>query len=242
MPSGTILVTGGSGGIGRAIVETLVAAGTQVVFTYRNDEAGATALVSASEGRARALHLDLGDAVAIDSLVNRIEDESGPLDGLVNNAGIQVQGLLPMLSAGDWSRIVETNLAGPFRCCGAVLPGMLRRRRGAIVNIASLSALRGVAGLTAYSASKAGLLGMTRALAREVGKRGIRVNAVVPGFVATGMTADLSEVEVSALRAAECLPGGVDVRCVAETVCFLLSSKARSITGQCWVVDAGVSA
>ena len=242
MSAGTLLVTGGSRGIGRAIVETLVREGRHVSFTYRNDEPAARALEASCEGKARAFVLDLREPDTADALVSRIEDVVGPVEGLVNNAGIRTQGLLAMTSTREWDDVMDVNLGGPFRCCRAVLRGMIGRRRGAIVSVASLGAIRGVAGLSVYGASKAGILGLTRSLAREVGRRGIRVNAVIPGFVATDMTAELGEREVAGLRAAECLPTGVDAGCVADTVAFLLSPKARSITGQAWVVDAGVSA
>jgi 3-oxoacyl-[acyl-carrier protein] reductase len=147
-----------------------------------------------------------------------------------------------MTSDDEWARVIDTNLGGLFRLCRAALPGMLRRRRGAIVNVASLAAIHGVAGQSVYAASKAGIVGLTRALAREVGKRGVRVNAVAPGFVPTGMTAELPADVVARLRAGECLPDGVQPACVAQTVLFLLSDRAASITGQCLVVDAGVSA
>src|SRR4029079_4820864 len=136
----------------------------------------------------------------------------------------------------------DTNLGGLFRCCRAVLRGMMVRRHGAIVNIASLSALHGVAGRAAYAAAKAGILGLTRSLAREVGKRGVRVNAVVPGFVATDLTAGLPEAPVAHLRAGECLARGVRPEDVAQAVAFLLSDRAAGITGQALVVDAGASA
>jgi 3-oxoacyl-[acyl-carrier protein] reductase len=142
----------------------------------------------------------------------------------------------------QWDEVMEANLGGPFRCCRAVLPGMVSRRRGAIVNVSSLSALLGRPGQAAYSASKAGLLGLTRSLAREVGKRGIRVNAVVPGFVATDFTASLPESVSRELRAMQTLPGGTDPAAVAGTVAFLLSARASAITGQSLVVDAGTSA
>jgi len=146
------------------------------------------------------------------------------------------------LTVADWDAVVDGNLGGLFRCCRAVLRGMMTRRRGAIVNIASLSALHGVAGQAAYAASKGGILGLTRSLAREVGKRGVRVNAVVPGFVPTDLTADVPRATIDALRAGECLPGGVQVESVAGAVQFLLSDLSASITGQAIVVDAGASA
>lgn len=241
MPAGTLLVTGGSRGIGRAVVETLVADGRPVAFTFRSGEDAAREIESASEGLARAHPFDLREGDA-DALVAAVEEAQGPVVGLVNNAGVRSQGLLAMTPTRDWEAVIDINLGGTFRCCRAVLRGMMTRRHGAIVNVASLGAIRGVAGLSVYGASKAGVLGMTRSLAREVGRRGIRVNAVVPGFVATDMTAGVSEQEERGLRAAECLPEGVDAGSVAETVAFLLSPKARSITGQAIVVDAGVSA
>jgi 3-oxoacyl-[acyl-carrier protein] reductase len=242
MPPGTILVTGGARGIGRAIVSTLVASGEQVAFTYRSSGEEAAALERELDGRGRAYPLDLTAARGMDELVPRVEEELGPLDGLVNNAATRIDRLLALTSSSDWDEVIETNLGGVFRSCRAVIRGMTHRRRGAIVNVSSLSAMHGVAGLAAYGASKAGIIGLTRALAREVGKRGVRVNAVVPGFVATDSNRSLSTDRVAALRSAECLPGGVEAGCVAEAVCFLLSERARSITGQCLVVDAGVTA
>ncbi len=236
------LVTGGNRGIGRAIVEDLVDSGWQVALTFRSGEAEADAVVAASGGQAVAFRLDVRDAADVDAVVRRVEDELGPLDGLVNNAGVRTQGLLAMTSDAAWQDVVDTNLGAMFRVSRAVLPGMLRRRRGSIVNVSSLGALHGVAGQGPYAASKAGALGLTRSLAREVGRRGVRVNAIAPGLVLTDMTADLDETALAALRAGECLPGGVDVGSVAATARFLLSDDARSITGQCLVVDGGASA
>jgi 3-oxoacyl-[acyl-carrier protein] reductase len=238
-----ILVTGGSRGIGRAVVETLTAeAAHAVAFTWHRDEAAARAVETASGGRARAFHLDLADRARPDELVEEVEAAVGPLDGLVNNAGLRREALLALTSDAEWDAVVDVNLGGVFRCCRAVLKGMVVRRRGAIVNVASLSALHGVAGQAAYAASKAGLLGLTRSLAREVGKRAIRVNAVVPGFVATDLTADVPEAAVGMLRANECLKSGVRPEDVADAVAFLLSDRAAAITGQVLVVDAGASA
>lgn len=246
---GTVLVTGGTRGIGRAIVEALVAEAAaakggarRVAFTWSASETLARQLEEAADGRARAYHLDLRDRARPDDLVTAIEEALGPVEGLVNNAGIRRESLLAMTSDDDWEAVLDTNLGGLFRCCRAVLRGMMVRRRGAIVNVASLSALHGVAGQAAYAASKAGILGLTRSLAREVGKRGVRVNAVVPGFVATDLTAGLPQAAIDHLRAGECLPGGTTAAAVADAVLFLLSDRAAAITGQSLVVDAGASA
>lgn len=237
----TAWVTGGSRGIGRAVVEALVADEWQVAFTYRQDEGTAEALQREFPERVQRFQMDLGDAAAPNRILQAIEEALGPVDGLVNNAGFQHSELLAMTADDDWGRVLDTNLGGAFRCCRAVLRGMVSRRRGAIVNVASLSALHGVAGQSAYSAAKAGLLGMTRSLAREVGRRNIRVNAVVPGFVATGLTEVLTEETVRELRSGEVLPAGTTSRDVAAAVAFLLSDGARAITGQALVVDAGTS-
>ncbi|HSF42133.1 MAG TPA: SDR family oxidoreductase [Thermoanaerobaculia bacterium] len=240
---GTVLVTGGSRGIGRAVVEALLAGtGEAVAFTWSSREAPAREIEEASGGRARAFHLDLSDRSRPDDLVSEVEEALGPVSALVNNAGVRRESLLALTPDADWDAVVDTNLGGLFRCCRAVLRGMMTRRRGAIVNVSSLSALHGVAGQAAYAASKAGILGLTRSLAREVGKRNVRVNAVVPGYVATDLTAGLPEAAVASLRAGECLPGGVSALMVAEAVVFLLSDRASGITGQTLVVDAGASA
>jgi 3-oxoacyl-[acyl-carrier protein] reductase len=236
------MVTGGSRGIGRSIVESCVADGLDVAFTWRSSESVAGELEASSGGLARAFHLDLARRDAIPEVVADIERTVGPISGLVNNAGIQRSELLAMMSDSAWDEVIDTNLGGAFRCCRAVLRGMVARRRGSIVNVASLSALHGVAGHSAYAASKAGLLGLTRCLAREMGKRNIRVNAVLPGYVATDMTAGLTDEVISRLRVGECLHTGVEAGDVAAAALFLLSDRARSITGQTLIVDAGTTA
>lgn len=242
---GQILVTGGSRGLGRAIVEHLVRSGQRVAFTYRTGEQEASDLVArlgaeVAEAQVEAHAFDLTDAGGAKALIQRLE-EAAPIFGLVNNAGAQSSALVAMISDADWERTLDVNLGGPFRCCRAVLPLMVRRRRGSIVNIASLGAERGVAGQGAYAASKAGLLALTRVMAREMGRRGIRVNAVVPGFVETDMTTDLPDPAKKGLRAAECLPSGVSANHVAAAVAFLLSDAAGGITGESLHVDAGAS-
>jgi len=238
---GAVLVTGGSRGLGRAVVEALAAEPeARVAFTWNSDESAARTVEEATG--AQAFRLDLRDRDRPDDLVTEVEAALGPVDGLVNNAGLRREALLAMTSDEDWDTVLDANLGGLFRCCRAVLRGMMVRRRGAIVNVSSLSALHGVAGQGAYAASKAGILGLTRSLAREAGKRGVRVNAVVPGFVATDLTAGLPEAAVTFLRAGECLPKGVQPGDVAQAVLFLLSDRARAITGHALVVDAGASA
>jgi 3-oxoacyl-[acyl-carrier protein] reductase len=237
-----VLVTGGSRGIGRAIVEALVAEGRDVAFTFRSEQARARELETACGGRARGFQLDLLDPKRPGELVAEIERSMGPIDGLVNNAGLRRESILALTPDAEWAAVVDTNLGGVFRCCRAVLPKMMHQRRGAIVSIASLSAFFGVAGQTAYAASKAGILGLTRALAREVGRRGVRVNAVVPGFVSTELTASLPPDTVTLLRSRESLPQGTRPADVANCVTFLLSERAGAITGQALLVDAGASA
>lgn len=240
---GTVLVTGGSRGLGRAVVEALVAGTSDpVAFTWSSSEEEARKVEESSGGRTRAFRLDLLDRSRPDDLVAEVEEALGPIGGLVNNAGVRRESLLALTPDEDWDAVLDVNLGGLFRCCRAVLRGMMVRRRGAIVNVSSLSALHGVAGQAAYAASKAGILGLTRSLAREVGKRGVRVNAVVPGFVPTDLTAGLPEAAVQHLRAGECLKEGVRTSDVAAAVLFLLSDGAAAITGQTLVVDAGASA
>jgi 3-oxoacyl-[acyl-carrier protein] reductase len=243
MDNGVVLITGGSRGIGRALVERLCGDGLAVAFTWRSGEEAAREVEAVCQGRARGYHLEAADRERPAPLVATVEAELGPIHGLVNNAGMERTELLAMMSDESWDQVLDTNLGGAFRLTREVLRGgMVRRRRGAIVNVASLSALHGVAGHTAYAASKAGMVAMTRCLAREMGKRGIRVNAVVPGFVATAMTADVPAETVAKLRADECLSAGTAPAAVADTVVFLLSEHARAITGQVVVVDSGTSA
>jgi 3-oxoacyl-[acyl-carrier protein] reductase len=237
-----IMVTGGNRGIGRAIVEALVEQGKQVAFTWCSGEEEAASVAKAANRLAHPFHLDLADRARPAELVSEIEERLGVIDGLVNNAGIQRSELLAMTADESWDEVIDINLGGAFRCCRAVLRSMVGRRRGAIVNVASLSALHGVAGHSAYAASKAGMIAMTRCVAREMGKRSIRVNAVVPGYVETDMTSSLPEQAVAQLRAGEVLRCGTSAAAVAEAVSFLLSRRAAAITGQVLTVDAGTTA
>jgi 3-oxoacyl-[acyl-carrier protein] reductase len=234
------LVTGGGRGIGRAIVRALAADGWRVALTWTSDERAAREVAEETGGR--AFPLDLRDRARPAALVADVEKELGPVAGLVNNAAVRREAILAMTSDADWDEVIDVNLGGTFRCCRAVLPGMVFRRHGSIVNISSRSAVAGLPGQSAYAASKAGLLGLTRSLAREVGRKGVRVNVVAPGFVATDQTSSLPPAAVAKLRDTECLPPGTAPGDVAHLVAFLLSDRAAAITGQALNVDAGASA
>jgi 3-oxoacyl-[acyl-carrier protein] reductase len=236
-----ILVTGGSSGIGRSLVQALAAEGRQTVFTYRTGEEQAREVAAASGGLATARFLDLEDPEGPQRLLDDLHGEGVPVRHLVHNAGMEHSGLLAMTPDADMARVLEVNLMASLRLMRAVIPHMLRQRGGSIVALASLAALRARPGQGAYAASKAGLLAMTRTLAREMGRKRIRVNAVAPGFVATGMTSDLPPEAIADLRRHECLPDGVSLDSVVGAIRFLLSEDAASITGQCLVVDAGSS-
>jgi len=237
-----VLVTGGSRGIGRAVVRALVGEGRKVAFTFSTGEAAACELEAACGGLAKAWRFDLSDRPRPGVIVPEIEDALGPIVGLVNNAAIRRDQLLAATSDADWDAVIDANLGGAFRCCRAVLPKMIARRAGSIVNVSSLTAVRGVAGQAAYGATKAGLIGMTKSLARELGKRNIRVNAVVPGLVMTEMIADTPPEKLKELRAIEALPSGTTPDDVAAMIVFLLSDRAAAITGQSFLVDAGSTA
>lgn len=236
------LVTGGSRGIGAAIVRALVAEHWKVAFTWSQREEDARRLAAQVGDAARPFHFELRDRDRPGDLIHEVETQVGPISGLVNNAGVRRDGLLASLPDAGWDEMIDANLGGTFRCCRAVIPHLLGRRAGSIVNVSSLTAVHGLSGQAAYGAAKAGILGLTRSLAREVGSRGIRVNAVIPGFVQTDMVADVPQARVTALRAAEVLPSGVTPDSVAGAVVFLLSDRAAAITGQTLVVDAGLIA
>jgi 3-oxoacyl-[acyl-carrier protein] reductase len=240
--NGVVVITGGSRGIGRALVRVLVARGRRVAFTYASGEAAARSVEAECGGLAKAWQFELSDRTRPGILVPEIEDVLGPIDGLVNNAAIRRDQLLAATGDADWDAVIDANLGGAFRCCRAVLPRMVSRRAGSIVNVSSLTAVRGVAGQAAYGATKAGLIGMTKSLARELGRRQIRVNAVVPGLVMTEMIADTPPEKLKELRAIEALPSGTTPDDVAAMIAFLLSDQAAAITGQAFLVDAGSTA
>jgi 3-oxoacyl-[acyl-carrier protein] reductase len=230
----TALVTGGSRGIGRAISLELARAGASVVLGYRSaaDEAEAVAEVAGG----RAIQADVSDPED----ARRLVDEAGDVDVLVNNAGLTRDGLIARMPDDDWRVVLDTNLGGAFYTCRAVARGMMRRRSGAIVNVSSIVGVHGNPGQTNYASSKAGLIGLTKALARELGSRGVRANVVAPGYVETRLTESLPE-EVRQTMLAN-TPLGVfgKPEHVASAVRFLASDEASFITGEVLLVDGGL--
>nr|WP_325179336.1 3-oxoacyl-[acyl-carrier-protein] reductase [uncultured Oscillibacter sp.] len=240
----TAVVTGGSRGIGRAVCLELAAGGANVVLCYAGNEAAAQETVQAVEAlgtKALAVRCDVSDAVQVDALVKSAVEVFGRIDILVNNAGITRDNLLMRMSEADFDAVVAANLKGAFLCMKAASRLMLKQRYGRIVNLSSVVGLRGNAGQVNYAASKAGVIGMTKSLAKELASRGVTVNAVAPGFIETDMTAALSEAARSAAQGS--IPmgrlGGPED--VARAVGFLASDDAAYVTGQVLAVDGGMA-
>jgi 3-oxoacyl-[acyl-carrier protein] reductase len=228
------LVTGGSRGIGRAIVLELVRAGADVTLSYRSgkDEAAEVA----REAGARAVHADVSDRDEARALV----EQAGELDIHVNNAGITRDGLIARMPDEDWDTVIGTNLGGVFYTCRAVARGMMKRRGGAIVNLSSIVGLHGNPGQTNYSASKAGIIGFTKAFARELGNRGVRANVVAPGYVDTRLTQVIADDLKKTMLASTPLGRFGTPEDVAGAVRFLCSDEASFITGEVLLVDGGL--
>ncbi|MPZ53548.1 MAG: SDR family oxidoreductase [Acidimicrobiia bacterium] len=231
-----VMVTGASRGIGAAIALGCADAGADLIVGYETGESGAAETVKGVEERGRsavALEADVTEPDQVATMVESALSEFGRIDALVNNAGIMPESKISDMALAEWRRVIDVNLTGAFVCTQAVLPDMLERGVGAIVMISSRLGQIGFAGLAHYSASKAGLLGFTKALAREVGPRGIRVNAVAPGVTITDMGSTVTEGEVGKKRLAE-LPAGrfAEPSEVAESVVFLLSDAAQLYHGQ----------
>ncbi|MDJ0521574.1 MAG: 3-oxoacyl-ACP reductase FabG [Planctomycetota bacterium] len=238
------LVTGGARGIGAAIASRLAAGGAHVIVNYRGSEDDANAVVTAihaAGGSAEALQADVADAQATETLFRGVFSEHGRLDILVNNAGVAKDALLATMRDRDWQKVIDVNLGGLQRCTRLALQRMMPARSGCIVNLSSIQALRGGRGQANYAAAKAGVLGLTRAAALEVADRGIRINAVLPGFIETDMTAMIQRRAGDEVLAR--IPAGRfgTPEDVAGLVLFLCSEDAAYITGQAFTVDGGMS-
>ena len=240
----TAVVTGGSRGIGRAVCLELAKGCANVVLCYAGNESAAAETVSACEAlgaKALAVQCDVADAAQVKNLMDEAVKAFGRIDILVNNAGITRDGLLMMMKEEDFDAVISANLRGTFLCMKAVSRIMMKQRYGRIVNLSSVVGLRGNAGQVNYAASKAGVVGMTKSLAKELASRGVTVNAVAPGFIETDMTAAMPEAAKTATLASipqQRLGAPEDV---ARAVAFLASEEAGYITGQVLAVDGGMA-
>lgn len=239
----TAIVTGGSRGIGRAAALTLAEAGADVAVIYAGNTAAAEETVRLIEEKGRkglAIQCDVADEAAVTAMVKDVKKELGRIDILVNNAGITRDGLLMIMKEADWQAVLDTNLTGAFRCTKAVTRLMMKQRSGSIINITSVVGETGNAGQANYAAAKAGLIGFTKSVAKELASRNIRCNAIAPGCIETDMTAVLGEDTVDAMI--KTIPMGrvAQPEEVAKAVLFLASDDASYITGQTLNVDGGM--
>lgn len=238
------LVTGGTRGIGRAIVQALARDGARVAFTFRSSIEDAESLTAELQGAGAEVLAFQGDVAAggsAEEAVNAVLDAWGSLDILVNNAGVTRDGLLLRMSEEDWDTVVETNLKSLFHFCKAAYRPMMKQRGGHIVNLASIAGVTGNAGQTNYAASKSGIIGFSKSLARELAARNVTVNVVAPGFVATDMTAAMTEAARDAMLSAVPLGRWAEPTEIASAVAFLASDDAQYITGHVLHVDGGLA-
>ncbi len=226
------IVTGGSKGIGRAIVELFVREGARVYYLSRSEAEGG--------GSAKWMACDVADEAAVNAAVEAIVAEAGAVDALVNNAGVTRDGLVFRMSLDDWDTVLRTNLTSAFLVSRAVARHMIKRRSGSIVNVSSVVGIIGNGGQTNYSASKAGLIGFTKSLAREVGSRGVRVNALAPGFIETSMTEKIPAEAKEKLKSGIPLGRTGTAEDVAQAALFLCSDMSTYVTGEILQVDGGM--
>ena len=239
LSSRTALVTGSTRGIGRAIAESLASSGARVAVVGR-DETRARAAADAISPNARGFACDVADPASVTAVVEGVEREFGTIDILVNNAGLTRDNILFRIKDEDWDAVIDTNLRGAFVAIRAASRGMMKRRWGRIINIASVVGLVGNKGQADYAASKAGLIGMTKSVAKELGSRNVLVNVVAPGYIETDMTAAMTDEAKAALFTQIPLGRLGAPQDIASVVTFLASDAAAYITGQTFVVDGGM--
>ena len=244
MKESVALVTGGSRGIGRAICLELARQGASVAVNYAGNEAAAQETVEACRAlgvEAEAFQADVADPAACEQLIQAVKERFGKVDILVNNAGITRDGLLMTAKADDFDRVLSTNLKGAYFCMKAASKLMMRQRYGRIINLSSVVGLRGNPGQTSYSASKAGILGLTKSAAKELATRGVTVNAVAPGFIETDMTAVLPENAKNAMLTTIPMGRPGQPEDVARAVAYFAQPESAYITGQVLCVDGGMA-
>ncbi|HVS16201.1 MAG TPA: 3-oxoacyl-[acyl-carrier-protein] reductase [Thermoanaerobaculia bacterium] len=238
----TALVTGASQGIGAAVARALASQGARVVLAARNLERleAVAGEIEAAGGAARPLRLDLADPASVGAAVASLEGDFAAVDVLVNNAGVTDDGLLLRMTLEQWERVLRTNLTGAFALTKALVRGMMKRRFGRVITVSSVVGLMGNAGQANYAASKAGLIGFSKSIARELGSRGITANVVAPGFVATAMTESLPDAVKESMLAGTALGRFGSVEDVAAAVVFLASEEAGYVTGEVINVSGGL--
>lgn len=237
------IVTGGSRGIGEAIVRRLAAEGARVYATFNSNEEKAKVIQDELNGiglSVRFLRVEVSSEQSVKELVDEVIKEVGRIDVLINNAGITRDTLLMRMSEKDWDDVIDTNLKGAFLCCKAVCRTMMSQRKGKIINIGSIVGINGNPGQVNYCSSKAGIIGLTKSLAKELASRNILVNCIAPGYVATDMTEKLTEEQRSAFSTMIPLKRAAQVEEIASVVAFFMSDDANYITGQVLSVDGGL--
>ncbi len=237
---GVVLVSGGSRGLGLSIIDALLEEGRSVV-TFSRKSTEAISSIQRQNSRLTFMTADMEDAESLSRVVKDTEKQIGPIDALVNNAGVALDGVLATMPEADIEKVININLVGTLRLTRQAVRRMIVRRRGCIVNISSIIGLRGYSGLAVYSASKGGMDAMTRALARELGDRNIRVNSIAPGYLETEMTHGLSEQQKGQIVRRTPLGRLGQPRAVTGAVSFLLSDAAAFITGQTLTIDGGIT-